>query len=107
MICFYHRHKHLWCNNWQTIFINRHVHNKMTSSVENVESCINLMQKVSNEKSFEINFHNFYCNSHFIVAKGSFQLRERVGKNEKERKTRSNFHTMIIYIQDSTSVQCH
>ena len=35
------------------------------------------MQKVSNEKNFEINFQNFYCNSHFIVAKGSFQLRER------------------------------
>ena len=66
------------------------------------------MQKVSNERNFEINFQNFYCNSNFIVAKGSFQLRERVlRKNENERKTRSNFHTMIIYIQDSTSVQCH
>ena len=50
----------------------------MTSSAENVESCINLMQKVSNERNFEINFQNFYCNSNFIVAKGSFQLRERV-----------------------------
>ena len=86
MICFYHRHKYLWCNNWQTIFINRHVHNKMTSSVENVESCINLMQKVSNEKNFEINFHNFYCNSHFIVANGSFQLIERVERMKKREK---------------------
>ena len=86
MICFYYLHKHLWCNNWQTIFINRHVHNKMTSSVENVESCINLMQKVCNEKNFEINFHNFYCNSHFIVANGSFQLIERVERMKKREK---------------------
>ena len=62
------------------------MHNKMTSSVENVESCINLMQKVSNEKNFEINFHNFYCNSHFIVAKGSFQLRERVKRMKMREK---------------------
>ena len=62
------------------------MHNKMTSSVENVESCINLMQKVSNEKNFEINFQNFYCNSHFIVAKGSFQLRERVKRMKMREK---------------------
>ena len=62
------------------------MHNKMTSSAENVESCINLMQKVSNEKNFEINFRNFYCNSHFIVAKGSFQLRERVERMKKREK---------------------
>ena len=58
----------------------------MTSSVENVESCINLMQKVSNEKNFEINFRNFYCNSHFIVAKGSFQLRERERMKKREKQ---------------------
>ena len=62
------------------------MHSKMTSSVENVESCINLMQKVSNEKNFEINFHNFYCNSHFIVANGSFQLIERVERMKKREK---------------------
>ena len=62
------------------------MHNKMTSSAENVESCINLMQKVSNEKNFEINFHNFYCNSHFIVANGSFQLIERVERIKKREK---------------------
>ena len=44
------------------------------------------MQKVSNEKNFEINFQNFYCNSNFIVAKGSFQLRERVERMKKREK---------------------